>query len=208
MNIALFGTSADPPTIGHGAILQYLSQNFDYVAVWAAENPFKPQQTPLEQRHQMLHLLIDDQTIDRSRLQIHPELSHRRTWHTLEKAQHDWPEAGFTLVIGADLVPQISRWYRAKELLNAVKLLVVPRQGYHLQEAALQSIRDLGTDITIGQITPPKVASSEYRKQGPQRRHHISPTIQAYIDREQLYAWQADSPKHPVVQAKSPSTPI
>jgi nicotinate-nucleotide adenylyltransferase len=39
--IALFGTSADPPTAGHKTILSWLSQNFDWVAVWASDNPFK-----------------------------------------------------------------------------------------------------------------------------------------------------------------------
>ena len=40
-SVALFGTSADPPTSGHGAILGWLSQHYDQVAVWAADNPFK-----------------------------------------------------------------------------------------------------------------------------------------------------------------------
>ncbi|MGL5832760.1 MAG: nicotinate-nucleotide adenylyltransferase, partial [Waterburya sp.] len=31
--IALFGTSADPPTIGHQTILQWLSQHYDHVVV-------------------------------------------------------------------------------------------------------------------------------------------------------------------------------
>lgn len=39
--VALFGTSADPPTVGHQAILRWLSEHYDQVAVWAADNPFK-----------------------------------------------------------------------------------------------------------------------------------------------------------------------
>ena len=41
MRIALFGTSADPPTAGHQKILRWLSEGYDRVAVWAADNPFK-----------------------------------------------------------------------------------------------------------------------------------------------------------------------
>jgi nicotinate-nucleotide adenylyltransferase len=201
MNIALFGTSADPPTIGHAAILKYLTAHFDHVAVWAADNPFKPQQTSLAQRHHMLRLLVEDQQIDTQLLQIHPELSYPRTWMTLEKAQQIWPNAQFTLVVGADLVRQIMHWYRAADLLQAVRLLVIPRQGYELYEADLQAIRALGTPITIAHITPPKASSSEYRKQGQRSLPYLTPNIQAYIEREQLYAWQVDIPKKAVVQS-------
>jgi cytidyltransferase-like protein len=58
--IALFGTSADPPTSGHQAILNWLSQHYDLVAVWASDNPFKSHQTPLEHRSRMLRLLIEE----------------------------------------------------------------------------------------------------------------------------------------------------
>ncbi|MEY2856531.1 MAG: nicotinic acid mononucleotide adenyltransferase, partial [Cyanobacteriota bacterium] len=52
--IALFGTSADPPTIGHQTILQWLSQHYDRIVVWASDNPFKQHQTPLKFRSEML----------------------------------------------------------------------------------------------------------------------------------------------------------
>jgi nicotinate-nucleotide adenylyltransferase len=197
--IALFGTSADPPTIGHAAILQYLTQHYEHVAIWAAENPFKVQQTPLAQRHHMLQLLIEeppsahpaDHPIGSDRLQVYPELSHARTWQTLIAARELWPTAEFTLVVGADLIPQITTWYRAIDLLQAVRLLVVPRQGYQLKAADLALVQSFATPVTIAQITPPKAASSEYRKQGQRSRPMptlITPSIQAYIEREQLYA--------------------
>lgn len=35
MRVALFGTSADPPTAGHQVVLSWLSEGYDWVAVWA-----------------------------------------------------------------------------------------------------------------------------------------------------------------------------
>ncbi|MGB2926426.1 MAG: adenylyltransferase/cytidyltransferase family protein, partial [Limnothrix sp.] len=58
--IALFGTSADPPTVGHQSILRWLSEHYDQVAVWAADNPFKEHGATLDQRSEMLELLIKD----------------------------------------------------------------------------------------------------------------------------------------------------
>jgi nicotinate-nucleotide adenylyltransferase len=186
MNIALFGTSADPPTIGHAAILQTLAAQFDHVAVWAANNPFKSEQTPLTVRHQMLALLI--QELGGANVALHPELSDPRTWHTLERAKTIWPEANFTLVVGADLVPQLPRWYRAAELLAQVRLLIMPRRGYPIAPADRERLEAMVIGLQVATLTPPKVSSSEYREQGA---HHpetlLTPGIQSYIDREQLY---------------------
>ncbi|MEM8807615.1 MAG: adenylyltransferase/cytidyltransferase family protein, partial [Cyanobacteria bacterium P01_G01_bin.38] len=58
--VALFGTSADPPHQGHHGVLTWLGQHFDQVAVWASDNPFKGNQSPLADRMAMLRLLVDD----------------------------------------------------------------------------------------------------------------------------------------------------
>ena len=69
-SVALFGTSADPPHVGHQSILTWLAQAFDVVAVWAAENPYKPKQSPLGDRAEMLRLLIE--TLPQKAQQSHP----------------------------------------------------------------------------------------------------------------------------------------
>jgi nicotinate-nucleotide adenylyltransferase len=199
-NVALFGTSADPPTIAHGMILKYLATRFDHVAVWAADNPFKPEQTPLDRRHQMLKLLIEElgcedlRSPERERLVLHPELSFPRTWNTLEAAKTLWSEARFTpiftpiftLVVGADILPQLPHWYRATELLQQVKVLLIPRQGYEIKQADLDRLKALTIQVEIAPFVPPQISSSEYRKQGD-AAHLLTPRMQAYLDRTPLY---------------------
>ena len=46
-SIALFGTSADPPTLGHEALLSELTKIFPKVITWASDNPEKKHQIPL-----------------------------------------------------------------------------------------------------------------------------------------------------------------
>nr|WP_197064754.1 adenylyltransferase/cytidyltransferase family protein [Leptolyngbya sp. KIOST-1] len=116
LHVALFGTSADPPHRGHAAILAWLATQFDHVAVWTANNPFKAHQTDLGDRFRMLELLIDELDAPPQRVQVHPELSHRRTVVTLERARQIWPGARFALVVGADLLKPAR-----KGLTNSIK---------------------------------------------------------------------------------------
>ncbi|MCU0517558.1 MAG: nicotinate-nucleotide adenylyltransferase [Oscillatoria sp. Prado101] len=188
VKIALFGTSADPPTIGHQKILSWLSQHFDSVAVWASDNPFKPGQTPLEHRQRMLQLLIDEISPHRHNIAVCSELSDRKTLTSVERAGQRWPQAEFTLVIGSDLLLQLPRWYRAEELLRQVKLLVVPRRGYALDQAGIDQLRQMGTEVRVAQLSPPAVSSTAYRENGDTEA--LTPPVEAYIHREHLYACQ------------------
>lgn len=190
-SIALFGTSADPPTAGHQSILSWLADHYDQVAVWASDNPFKSHQTPLEHRAAMLQLLIDDIYPPRRNIQLHPELSSPRSLITVEKARQQWTEAELTLVIGADLIAQLPRWYRVEELLQQVRLLIVPRSGYSVAEHELEPLRQIGATVEIAPLTVPAVSSTTYREEGDPEI--VTPPVEAYIHREHLYECQ-DAP--------------
>jgi nicotinate-nucleotide adenylyltransferase len=187
-NIALFGTSADPPTAGHQAILIWLSHHYDRVAVWASDNPFKSHQTPLEHRAAMLQLLIDDIYPPRENIYLQPELSSPRALTTVERARIRWGNVELTFVVGSDLVAQLPRWYRVQELLQQVKLLIVPRSGYPLNKVDLRPLQQLGAQVAIADLTVPAVSSTTYREEGDSEI--VTPPIEAYIHREHLYEWQ------------------
>lgn len=182
--IALFGTSADPPTAGHQAIIHWLSGRFDRVAAWVSDNPFKTHQASIEQRCRMLRLLIAE--LDRPNISLEQDLSHPRTVIAVQRARQRWgPDAALTLTIGADLVPQLPKWYRAEELLQQVSLMVVPRPDCPLQDADLNALREMGTEVAIANIASPPVSSTAYRERG--NREVLTPKIQDYIHQEQLY---------------------
>ena len=191
MRIALFGTSADPPTAGHQAILCWLAERYDRVAVWAADNPFKSQQTPLQHRAQMLQLLIAEIEPQRQNIGFYQELSSHRTLETVEKAQQ-WGQVELTLVIGADLIEQLPRWYRIKDLLQQVQLLVIPRPGYGIEESDLARLRELGAKIAIADLTGLDVSSTAYRDRCDPEA--VTPQVKAYIHQQHLYKCQ-DAPK-------------
>ena len=189
MKIALFGTSADPPTAGHQKILRWLCEVYDWVAVWAADNPFKSHQTPLEHRATMLQLLIADIDTPRSNITLEQDLSSFRTLETVEKAQARWGnDTDFTLVIGSDLLHQLPRWYRIQNLLQQVELLIVARPGYAIDKYSLEPVKNLGGQIAIASLTGIDVSSTAYREHGDTQA--LTPPIIAYIHQQHLYKCQ------------------
>ncbi len=185
--IALFGTSADPPTAGHHTILRWLASHYDHVAVWAADNPLKPQQTPLDHRMMMLDLVVQEIQWQYPHVVLYPDLSQARTLHTLERARRRWPHpTAFDLVVGSDLVAQLPRWHRIGDLLAQVRLLIVPRPGYRIEPEDLAALDQLGGDYRVADLEPPAVSSSHYRERGD--RTMITPPVAAYIAQQQLYA--------------------
>ena len=57
-NIALFGTSADPPTIGHKKILEELSKIYSFTVSYVSNNPNKKHKEDISIRSHLLNLLL------------------------------------------------------------------------------------------------------------------------------------------------------
>ncbi|NES19766.1 MAG: nicotinate-nucleotide adenylyltransferase [Symploca sp. SIO3E6] len=184
--IALFGTSADPPTAAHKAILSWLSHHYDKVVVWASDNPFKSHQTTLEERSQMLRLLIDEIESPYQNLGVYPTLSSPRTWETVAKVRQQWGiEPELTLVVGSDLLFQMLRWYQIEQLLQQIRLQVIPRSGYLIKEQDLEQLRKLGAKIAIADVQIPGVSSTGYRVQGDTEA--VTAPVEDYIQQKKLY---------------------
>lgn len=183
--IALFGTSADPPTAGHQTILSWLSQHYDRVIVWASDNPFKEHQTSLENRSQMLRLAIEEIDSPLDNINLFQELSDRRSLFTIQKARKIWPKGEFTFVIGSDLVAQITSWYHIEELLAQVRILVVPRPGYAISQSDLDSLTNLGGNFSLATLNAPEASSTAYRLQGDHTV--LTPAVATYINQQHLY---------------------
>ncbi len=184
MQIALFGTSADPPTAGHQKIVQWLSQHFDQVVVWASDNPFKSHQTTIEHRTTMLKMLIEEIS-PHDNIALLQELSSRRTLETVKGVRQYWPDAQLHLVVGSDLIAQMPSWYKIGVLLAEVSLLVIPRPGYQVEDQKIKPLQELGANVAIASIVGLPVSSSNYRENGDPET--LTPGIQAYIEQNRLY---------------------
>jgi nicotinate-nucleotide adenylyltransferase len=159
--LALFGTSADPPTIGHQLLLEGLLQLFPQVVTWASDNPIKSHGAPLELRSQMLAALVAQ--IANPRLQHVQQLSSPWAIETLRRAAARWPHTELVFVVGSDLVGQIHRWKQAAALLAGCRLAIAPRQGWPLAPGELPALERLGARLELLPLTVPATASSALR---------------------------------------------
>ncbi len=160
--IALFGTSADPPTLGHEALLNELTKIFPKVITWASDNPDKTHQIPLLKRTQLLRILV--QKISHPKLELVQELSSPRTINTLKKASQLWPEAKLSFVIGSDLAAQIPKWLNARSILSKAAIAITMRDGWPISDNQLDEIKNLGGEIDLLPFNIPESSSSKFRE--------------------------------------------
>lgn len=188
--IALLGTSANPPTVGHQALLEQLLQRYPRVVTWASDNPQKRHEAPLELRAQLLAALVA--SLANPRLEHLQELSSPWAIETLERAAARWPQAELVFVVGSDLVPQIPQWRRASEVLHRARLAVVPRAGWPLEASALARLEQLGARISLLPLPIPASASSALRQQLDPRQ--IPPAVWPLLRQHNLYDLGAAPP--------------
>ena len=181
--IALFGTSADPPTCGHEALLRGLLTMFPTVATWASDNPIKHHGESLKIRGSLLHALVND--INNSNLIFRQDLSSPWTISTLNKASDLWPKSKFTFVIGSDLIMELPNWLRAKEIFQRAKIGIAERSGWPMEERFLNEIKRLGAKIQILPLEIPASSSSAMRKKN--ELSQIPKVVKSMLLDKQLY---------------------
>ena len=161
-SIALFGTSADPPTLGHEALLSELTKIFPKVITWASDNPDKKHQIPLLKRTQLLRILV--KKISNPKLELVQELSSPRTIYTLKKASQLWPKESFSFVIGSDLAVQVPNWLNAKSILDKAKIAIAMRDGWPINNKQMEEIEKLGGEVELLPFNIPESSSSKFRE--------------------------------------------
>ena len=170
--LALFGTSADPPTVGHRAVLAGLMQLFPRVCTWASDNPFKQYGAPLDVRAALLGAVVNSLTEQQcsDRLQLRQDFSSRRALDSIAAARCCFPDDEPVFVVGTDLVPQIPSWYAVETWLPSCSLAVVQRQGWPLKDQDFEQLRVLCPQVVQLPLEIPAAASSSVR-------HHPNPEL-------------------------------
>ncbi len=199
MHIGLFGGTFDPIHLGHLILAERVREEAGLDAVWFLPSYRPPHKdhsvSRYEHRLDMTALAIVGQPLFRIET-IEQELPPPSyTAHTLEALQDRHPEHQFDLIVGADCLPDIPKWYEPRAILEHAGLIAVPRPGIEVWTAArLADALDLTIDaVRLRMIDCPliDIASRDIRSRvaaGKSIRYLVPRSIEEYIREKKLYS--------------------
>ena len=161
--IALFGTSADPPTNGHKEILEKLSKEYDLVISFASSNPSKIHKENLFYRSLLLETLINN--LNNPKVLFDQEISSPWAFNSIKACKDKYKKSEISFVIGSDLLEELLSWKNIQKIIKEVKFLLIPRKGYQINLKTLVSIKNYGGIIEISSLKIRKTSSSMIKSQ-------------------------------------------
>jgi len=160
-SIALFGTSADPPTIGHKKILEELSKIYTFTIGYVSNNPNKSHKEDISIRSHLLKTLIED--LDNPKILFNQSISSQWAVESIKKCKRIFEFNNLDFVIGSDLIKDIFYWKNFDKITEEVCFLVILREGYPVESNTLKMLETYKVKFKISTIKIPKISSSKFR---------------------------------------------
>ena len=181
--IALFGTSADPPTIGHKKILEELSNIYSCVITYASDNPKKEHKENIFFRKILLKTLIKD--INNPQIIFNQKISSQWAIESIEKCKKIYAFNKIDFVIGSDLITEIFSWKNFDEIINEVKLLIIKREGYPIESNTFKMLETNKVIFEISSLNIPNISSSMVRLNN--NYSHLPQSLIDIVKKNNLY---------------------
>jgi len=160
-SIALFGTSADPPTIGHKKILEELSKIYAFTISYVSNNPTKKHIEDISIRSHLLKTLIED--LDNPKILFNQSVSSQWAVDSIKKCKRIYELNNLDFVIGSDLIKEIFYWKNFDKITDEVSFLVILREGYPIETNTLKMLETYRVKFKISTIKTPNISSSKFR---------------------------------------------
>ena len=158
---ALFGTSADPPTIGHKKILEELSNIYSCIVAYASDNPKKKHRENIFFRELLLETLIKD--INNPKIIFNQKISSPWAIKSIEECKKIYALDKLDFVIGSDLITELFSWKNFDKIINEVKILIIQREGYPIESNTLKMLEINKVIFEISSLNIPNISSSMVR---------------------------------------------
>ena len=159
--IALFGTSADPPTIGHKKILEELSNIYSCIITYASDNPKKKHKEDIFFRSLLLKALIEE--INNPKIIFNQKISSPWAIESIEECKKIYSFNKIDFVIGSDLISEIFTWKNFNIIIQEVKLLIIKREGYPIDSNTFKMLKNNNVIFEISSLNIPNISSSMIR---------------------------------------------
>ena len=160
-SIALFGTSADPPTIGHKKILEELSKIYDFTIGYVSNNPNKNHKEDISIRSHLLKTLIED--LDNTKILFNQSISSQWAVDSIKKCKRIYEFNDLDFVIGSDLIKDIFHWKNFDKIIKEVSFFIILRDGYPVKSNTLKLLEKYKVKFKISTIKIPNISSSKFR---------------------------------------------
>ena len=160
-SIALFGTSADPPTIGHKNILEELSKIYTFTISYVSNNPSKKHEEDISIRSYLLKTLIED--LDNPKILFNQKVSSQWAVESIKKCKKIYEFNNVDFVIGSDLIKDIFCWKNFDQIIKEVSFLIILREDYPVESNTLKMLETYKVKFKISTIKIPNISSSTIR---------------------------------------------
>ena len=160
-SIALFGTSADPPTIGHKKILEELSKIYDFTISYVSNNPNKKHIEDISIRSHLLETLIED--LDNPKILFNQKVSSQWAIKSIKLCKKIYELDNLDFVIGSDLIKDICCWKNFEKIVKEVNFFIILREEYPIESNTLKMLETYRVKFKISNIKTPNISSSKFR---------------------------------------------
>jgi len=160
-SIALFGTSADPPTIGHKKILEELSKIYAFTIGYVSNKPNKNHKEDISIRSHLLKTLIED--LDNPKILFNQSVSSQWAVESIKKSKEIYEFNNLDFVIGSDLIKDIFSWKNFDKIILEVSFFIILREGYPVESNTLKMLKTYKVKFKISTIKTPNISSSKFR---------------------------------------------
>ena len=160
-SIALFGTSADPPTVGHKKILEELSKIYTFTISYVSNNPNKKHKEDISIRSYLLETLIKD--LDNPKIIFNQGVSSQWAVESIKYCKRIYKFSNLDFVIGSDLIKDIFCWKKFDKIVKEVSFFIIVRDGYPVEPSILKMLETNKVKFKISTIKIPKISSSKFR---------------------------------------------
>jgi len=160
-SIALFGTSADPPTIGHEKILEELSKIYAHTICYVSNNPKKKHKEDIAIRSKLLKTLIED--LDDYKILFNQSITSKWAVDSIKKCKKIYEIDNLDFVIGSDLIQDIFCWKNFDKIIKEVSFFIILREGYPIEANTIKMLETYKVKFRISNIKIPNISSSKFR---------------------------------------------
>ncbi len=160
-SFALFGTSADPPTLGHKKILEELAKKYSFTITYASNNPQKSHKEDITIRSLLLKTLIEE--LNNPKIIFNQKISSQWAIESIEKCKNIYKLNRLDFVIGSDLIADIFSWKNFEKIAMEVRFFIINREGYPVASNTFKMLEKSKVKFTISTLNIPNISSSMIR---------------------------------------------